>query len=185
MFVLPASWQSLRLVLPQKLIWTQCAHFSITCFYTCDVSYWSMSPLCLSGRTGSQPSCVRKTWTSGITRKRFNQIYSYLPCLEAPLTSAILYCFHWPWPFLGVTLSAQSKTYWLLFLARFSSDQDEIWCDEAVQAEHPETTFEKGFLKQWKQLLFYRLHLKKNNNNLMFACIWMFENRFDSNLVWW
>ena len=43
----------------------------------------------------------------------------------------------------GVTRSAQSKTYWLTFLTHSSSDQDEISCgDEAVQVEHPESTFE-------------------------------------------
>ena len=44
-----------------------------------------------------------------------------------------------PW---GHKLSMK-KTYWLHVLPHFSSDQDEIWCsDEAIQAEHPETTFE-------------------------------------------
>ena len=44
----------------------------------------------------------------------------------------------------GVTKSTRSKTYWLHFLTRFSSDQNEISSvDEAIQAEHPETTFDK------------------------------------------
>ena len=36
-------------------------------------------------------------------------------------------------------------------LFHFSSDQDEMWCcDEAIQAEHPETNFQSDLLKQGK-----------------------------------
>ena len=42
-----------------------------------------------------------------------------------------------------VTRSGQGKTYWLYFVTHFSSDQCEIgYGDEAIQAEHPESTFE-------------------------------------------
>ena len=44
---------------------------------------------------------------------------------------------------LGITRPAQIKTYWLHFLAHFSSDRDEILCgDGAIQAECPVAMFE-------------------------------------------
>ena len=64
----------------------------------------------------------------GITGKLFNQICSYQLCLEAPLTSTILNHFHCPWPCLGVTRSAQSKTSRLYVLPQFATVQDEIGC---------------------------------------------------------
>ena len=74
-----------------------------------------------------------------------------LPYLQALLTSTILYHIHWPWHWLGVTRSVQSKTFWPNFLTHFSSDQDEIWCsDESIQAEHLENNFEQGLLKRGK-----------------------------------
>ena len=51
----------------------------------------------------------------------------------------------------GHKVTVQSKTYWLKFHPHFSADQDEIWCgNETIHAEHPETTFEYGVLKQGK-----------------------------------
>ena len=67
--------------------------------------------------------------------------------LQAPLTSTILYHFHWPCPCLGVTRSVQSKTYCFHFLTHFSSDQDKIWCDEAIQTEHTENYFWVRFIE--------------------------------------
>ena len=60
------------------------------------------------------------------------KFFSYLPCLQTPLTSTILYHFHWLWPSLRVTRSVHSKTYWFHFPAHFSSDQDEIWCGDII-----------------------------------------------------
>ena len=45
----------------------------------------------------------------------------------------------------GLTRSTRNKTYWLRFLAHFSSDRDEILCsasDELIQADYVETIFE-------------------------------------------
>ena len=69
-------------------------------------------------------------------------IFSYLPCLQAPLASTILYHFHWPWP---------KQSHFASFSGNFSSDQDEIWCgDDAIQAEDLETNFEYDLLKLGK-----------------------------------
>ena len=55
------------------------------------------------------------------------------------LSTTILCHFQWPWPWLGLIRSGQSKTCWLHFLARFSVYQGEIWYgDEIVQADHRE-----------------------------------------------
>ena len=44
------------------------------------------------------------------------------------------------------------------FLVHFSAEWDYIWCgDEAIQVEHPDTTFEWNLCNQAKQLLFYSL----------------------------
>ena len=50
----------------------------------------------------------------------------------------------------GGTRLARSRTYWLHFLAQFSSDQEDIWCGEEIQAEHIEISFALGFVKQGK-----------------------------------
>ena len=79
--------------------------------------------LCLSGRLAGQqagwPSCVAKTLALDITHKLFNLFFPYLPYLYAPLTFTILDQFHWPWHYLGVTRSVQSKTYWCHFHTHF------------------------------------------------------------------
>ena len=52
---------------------------------------------------------------------------------------------------LGNRKSAESQTTWLHFLAHFSTDQDEVSCgDEAVQVEHPDTSFEYNVFDQGK-----------------------------------
>ena len=95
------------------------------------------SEFCLSG----WPSCVAKTLTLESTRKLFKQICSYKLCLLAPLTSTILYCFTDLDLALGSQGQRKAKPIGLIF--SHTSDQDEIWRgDEAIQAEHPETTFE-------------------------------------------
>ena len=76
-------------------------------------------------------------------------------------------------------LVAQSKTYWLL--AHFSSDQDEIWC------------VDKQFKLNIPRLLLSKIYWNKGDNccatdcvkNLKFACILMFMNGFEPNLVWY
>ena len=102
--------------------------------------------LCNESCSASQPSCVARILTLDITHKMFNQISSYLPCFKVSLTSTILHHFHLSWPCLWVTTLAQSKTYWLHFLTHLSFAQHEIWCgNAAIEAEHPETAFEKVF----------------------------------------
>ena len=61
---------------------------------------------CLSGRLAWQ-----KNLKLDITCKLCNQMFSCLSCSYALLTSVILYHVHWSWLCLGVTRSAQSKTY--------------------------------------------------------------------------
>ena len=57
----------------------------------------------------------------------------------------------WPWPWLELTRSVESKTLWLHFLAHFSTDQDKIWCCAvATRIKYPDTTFEWNLLKQRK-----------------------------------
>ena len=57
-------------------------HITMSSIWVCDQS-----------RSTDWPSCLGKTFTLDITDKLFNQICLYLPCLWAPLTSAIL--FYW------------------------------------------------------------------------------------------
>ena len=95
-------------------------------------SYKYQMDLCaeprLSIRTAGRLSFRTKTLTLDIACKLFNQICSYLPCLQSSVTSTILYHFHWHGPCLLVTKSVQIKTYWLCFFTHFPSDQGEIWC---------------------------------------------------------
>ena len=64
-------------------------------------------------------------WTSYANFSIFFFFKLYLPYLQVPLTSIILYPFPWPWPCLGVTKSVQNKTFWLHFFTHFQTDQSE------------------------------------------------------------
>ena len=107
-----------------------------------DVWIYVISHVCLAGQAASllwsvHPSicCMAKTF--GQELQNFYQILSVLPCLWAPFTSAILYCFHWPWSRLGFTRSAQSRMCWLHFFKDFSTERDEIrYGYGAVKPEH-------------------------------------------------
>ena len=66
-----------------------------------------------------QPSCKAKT---SMLRKLYNQIFSYLPCLFAPLTSTVLYHFHWPWPFLRSQDQQKAKSISCIFSHIFLYD---------------------------------------------------------------
>ena len=46
-----------------------------------------MSDIRLAGPSASCSSCVVRTLMLDITHKLYDQIFSYLPCLQAPLTS--------------------------------------------------------------------------------------------------
>ena len=116
--------------------------------------------LCNESCSAGRPvglSCLAKTFNAGHYTQTFQAfLFIYLLCLQTPVTSAIVYQFHWPSPCLGVTRSAQSKTSWLHFLPHFSADQDEIWYSvETVQLEHPDFTFEWDLMKQRIWLVFY------------------------------
>ena len=90
--------------------------------------------------------------------------------------------FHWPWPCLGVTRSAQSKTFWLHFLAHFSSDEDEVWCgDEAIWAEHSDTVLTKIYRNKGNSCCFTGC-IKKT---LALTCIQTFTSQVDSNWILW
>ena len=93
------------------------------------------------------PSCVAKTLTLDVTRKLLKcSINFFMPAMLIG-TAEFSYITFTDLDLL--TRSAPSKTYWLHFLAYFSSDQDKVWCGcEAIQAEHIEATFEQDFFKQ-------------------------------------
>ena len=74
---------------------------------------------CSSCWLASQLSCMAKTLSSDITCKLFSQFFSYLLCLEAPLTSTIFYHFHWPWPCLGSWGQCKAKLIGFIFLHTF------------------------------------------------------------------
>ena len=109
-----------------------------------------------------------------IKRKLFNQVCSYLPCLQAPSTSTISYHFHWPRLYQGFVRSAQSKTIWL----HFSQISYGV---EAIQVKPPDTTFERDLMKQGKEVLF-KWRCQKI---LTLAYIRAFIIWFGSNKVWW
>ena len=49
----------------------------------------------------------------------------------------------WPWSWLRVMRSAQSKTCWVHFLTHFLVWEDELWRGvEATRVEHPDTNFD-------------------------------------------
>ena len=77
--------------------------------------YVMYSESCLSIRLAVQPSVFRgKNFNVGHYRQTIQPNF-----VMPAMTSTIFYPFHWPWPCLGVTRSAQSKTYWLHFLTLF------------------------------------------------------------------
>ena len=39
----------------------------------------------------------------------------------------VLHNFHWHWPCLVVSRSKESQIWWVVFLAYYSTDRDEIW----------------------------------------------------------
>ena len=71
-------------------------------------------------------SCMTKTYI-GHYVQTLEPIFVTPALLMAPLISAILYHFHWPWLQLGSQKVSTKSTLWLHFLAHFSTDQDEIW----------------------------------------------------------
>ena len=95
---------------------------------------------CLAGCKSIRLSCKAKKlylWTLHADCST-NLLHTYRHCWLLP--------FYTTFTDLDLALGsqgqhkAQSKMYWLHFLPHFSSDQEEGWCcDEAIQAEHPET----------------------------------------------
>ena len=49
---------------------------------------------------------------------------------SAPLTFTVLYYYKWPWPWLWITTLMKTRTCWLHFFPRISTDGDEIWCSD-------------------------------------------------------
>ena len=77
-----------------------------------------------SVRPGVRPSCVAKTSTLDTIPTLRDETLVYPPCLQAPLTSAIVYNFHllclWP--------QGQRKAKPLGFIfSHLSTDHDEFW----------------------------------------------------------
>ena len=67
-------------------------------------------------RPHPQPSCLTKIWTLGICVNSSAKCLPDMPCLRPPFTSTILYHLQWPWPWLGITRSAQNQTCRFHFL---------------------------------------------------------------------
>ena len=79
------------------------------CEYHTDICV--MSCVHPSGR----PSCMAKALMLNIAHKLFNQFFSHLPCLQAPLTSAGLFPFHWSWSCLGSWGQRKAKAIDFIF----------------------------------------------------------------------
>ena len=99
-----------------------------------------MSNICNRLCSSGQPACVAKIYF----RLRENSLTNFF---HTRLTDTIdVECFI----LLSVTLTLAGgpkvrakPTYWIYFLAFYSNDQDPISCgDEAIQFEHPDSTFE-------------------------------------------
>ena len=77
--------------------------------------------------TAGHPSWKAKTFNVGHYTQTIQPDFCIAAVLIDTMISTIFYRFHLPWPCQGVARSAQSKTYWLHFLAHFSTDQDCFW----------------------------------------------------------
>ena len=89
----------------------------ILCKY--DMGLWNQ--LCLFHLQNGQPAVLcGKNCNIGHHMKTF-QPNLFIPAI---CKDTDLYHFQWPYPWLGITRSAQS---WLHFLTHFSIDQDESW----------------------------------------------------------
>ena len=76
--------------------------------------------LCNESCSASWPAVLRgKNFKAGDYAQSVQRIFSYQPCLWALLTSTVLYCCHWPWPYLGVTRSVQRKPIGFIFSHTF------------------------------------------------------------------
>ena len=121
------------------------------------------------------PSCVSKLWHWTLCAKLILTISnSFVP----GILKDIIGSYHFM-PVLKVTRSVESKTSWSQFPSYFSTDQDEIWCVEAVQLS-PDTTLEWELSDQGEWLLLYCLYQKP-----MLAGILTVMNWFDSNIMGW
>ena len=89
-----------------------------------------------------------------IAHKVFHKMCPYLTCMEALLTSTILYHFHWTWPCLGVSRAAQSKPWWVLFLVFFFWDTFRLiwfWCNSRrISWWTPDISFEGDLMTKGK-----------------------------------
>ena len=81
----------------------------------------------------------------------FNEILWYVPCLQAPVTSTILYHLWWSWWWLWVTMSVESKTCWVHFLTYISTDRDAICCvDKTIEVERLDSSLDWYLLNERK-----------------------------------
>ena len=116
-------------------------------------------------------SCVTEMLALDITDKHFNQILSHLsPCFYRHHWF-LLFCTTFSDLDLGWGSQSQGKkqTYWLHFLAHFSTEWDKIWCDETIQVEHPE--FKWDFFSQGKLMLFCCLFSLPHMTKIIGMCI--------------
>ena len=116
-----------------------CLFFVFFLFSFDHMELWNES--CLSGWPAEQQLCLAKSLMLDITQTEPN--FLYLPCLYFIDT---IDCYHviplsLTLTLLGVTRSAWCITHWCHFLTHFPSELDEIWCDEAIQAEQPKNIF--------------------------------------------
>ena len=94
-----------------KGLWTVFFFFFIHMCNTIWICAMSRGPACWPAvaTSGHLANLRSETWTVDTWHKLSYWIFSYLSCLQAPLTSVILHYFQWPWPWLKVTRSVQRK----------------------------------------------------------------------------
>ena len=104
-------------ICPVWLYWTNCWKSQFWSYEYCmDLVVGCVRPAIMCG----------KNFNIGHYMQTVSPVFSYLPCSYLPLTSSIVYHFHWPWSYLEVTRSVQSKTSWLHSLVHCSSAQNEF-----------------------------------------------------------
>ena len=117
-----------------------CVYINFSYFFFLN-AYWACSESSTGYHQHSRSvrvacSVCGSVWTTGqsssLCGKNFNVGHDFTTFMPALLSGAddscLQFTFLWPWPWLEVTRSVESKTYCFHFLAHFSTDQDEIWC---------------------------------------------------------
>ena len=142
-----------------------------------------ISIISVYGMSGVQPtdwlSCMAKTLMLDILCKLNKQIFSYLPCLQAPLTSTILYHFQWPcdWRSQG-----QHKAKPLGFIFSCTFQLIGMKFDIVEFKVNIQIVFLSEVFWNTGNNYYFTDSVQKN---VTLACIRRFINQFGSNSVWW